>query len=152
MAAPNCLDSICASLLRYLRKIVIDYSISEINSGGNSGHWDGLGSQYLPHLPMQFWFFVSYSKGLLSFSSHICTLNEKFNSTPTYLFLFKTRHFHWPMHATRLRMKSLRCFRLTRATINATLLVERVSTSRRISCSFRNLNQTFRRDEESGGK
>ena len=46
MTAPNCLDSICASILRYLRKIVIDYSISEINSRGNSGHWDGLGNPY----------------------------------------------------------------------------------------------------------
>ena len=63
MTAPNCLDSICASILRYLRKIVIDYSISEINSRGNSGHWDGLGNHDLSHLPKQLCLFVSYSKG-----------------------------------------------------------------------------------------
>ena len=84
MTAPNCLDSICASILRYLRKIVIDYSISEINSRGNSGHWDGLGNHDLSHLPKAIMPFclIFQRQGLLSFSSHICTLNEKFNSTP----------------------------------------------------------------------
>ena len=130
----------CASVLRYLRKIVIDYSISEINRRENSGHRT-VGSPFFPHYVTKV--------ALLFLSAQICTLKENFSPTPICSF-FKMRLCHWPMHATRLRMKSLRCFRLTRATINATLLVERVSTSRRISCSFRNLNQTFRRDEESG--